>query len=82
MTESRNLSEQIKKTESNGISFKKNNPKKAGNKNSIQYNVNDLINPKQVKTAQLNHFYSTVFDQSNNKFSWPLMGIILIYRIT
>ena len=34
------------------FSFKINNPKKAGNKNSIQYNVNDLINSKRVKTAQ------------------------------
>ena len=30
----------------------------------------------------INPFYSTVFEKLNNKFSWPLMGSILIYRIT
>ena len=30
----------------------------------------------------INRFYSTVFEKLNNKFSWPLMGSIRIYRIT
>ena len=60
----------------------KKKPKKVGNKNSIQYNVNDLINAKRVKTAQLNNFYSIVFDKSYNKFSRPLKEVILIYRVT